>query len=171
MHLDSIEIVVLVIALIAFVTYRQSRWQIFDLTRLFRSPILFLVIGVVTTASTLSGRGGVGHVGALDVVIIGVELVLGLAAGLLMGRTTESRTVDGVTSFRLRPVGLGIWIGFIAVRIGLGVVAHLLGASFAAQPIAIFFVLAVVKGVQAVMVRTQIERQAEHRTVYAGTGF
>lgn len=158
MNLETIEMIVLTVAVIAFVTIRQTRWSPVSLGKLFRMPFIFGLIGVVGVAQAAGKPGGIGRLGGLDVAVIAVELVIGVVAGWLMGAQTEIATVGGVTRSRLRPAGLAIWLGFIGVRIGLGVLGSVFGLAIATQPTMIFLVLAAVKSVQAVMVRQRIDQ-------------
>ena len=150
--------IVLAIAVIAFVTIRQTRWSPVSLGRLFRMPLIFGLVGIVMAVQAAARPGGLGHLGGRDVAVIAIELAVGVVAGWLMGRQTEIATVDGVTRSRLRPAGLAVWLGFIGVRISLGVLGSVLGLGIVTQPMAIFLVLAVVKGIQALMVRERLDR-------------
>ncbi|GAA3628140.1 hypothetical protein [Microlunatus ginsengisoli] len=173
MSTNTIETIIIALAAIAFVTYRQTRWQSVDTSRLLRMPVILAVVGLITIAGTLQHEPHGWHPGVLDIVVLGGELLVGLAAGVLMGRLTLLRTVSGKTEFRLSGPGLGVWLGFIALRIGFGVLAAVVGATFAAQPGATILVLALIKCVQAYVVRERVDRHhaEESRRTYAASGF
>lgn len=172
MNPDTIEMIVVAVAVIAFVTIRQTRWSPVSLGRLFRMPLIFGLVGVVMGVQAVA-KGSLGHLGGRDFAVIAIELAVGVVAGWLMGRQTEIATVNGVTRSRLRPAGLAVWLGFIGVRIGLGVLGSVLGLEIVTQPMAIFLVLAVVKGIQALMVRERLDRHRSElsQPAYARSGF
>jgi hypothetical protein len=155
------------VVIIAFVTYRQSRWVPVRLGKMLRMPIIFVVVGVLEVPSSLKQLPAGWHLDTLDVVVIAVELVLALGVGWLMGRLAEIRIIDGILSSRLGRRGIAVWLGFIAVRVGLGFAAVAWSAPLAALPATIFFVVAVIKSTQLVVVR---ERVAANRSQPAGVG-
>jgi hypothetical protein len=169
----TIETVVIALAVIAFVTYRLRRWQTVNLSRMLTMPLILVVLGV----ASLAGPGGHlprgWHLGFLDIAILGFELAVGLVVGWIIGRLTEIRTTDGVTRSRVSYPGLAVWLGFVALRIGLGVAASMLGASLAAMPAMTIFVVALIKGVQVLLVRERVIRHAdaERARSFVGTGF
>jgi hypothetical protein len=91
-----------------------------------------------------------------------VELALAVVGGLLMGRLTKIETIDGQIKSRLSGPGLAVWFGFIAVRIGLAVLAHATGAELASSTPLIFLMIAVVKATQAFLITQRVSR---HRAV------
>lgn len=160
MSVQTFEMIGIAVLVIAVVTIRQCRWQPVNMSRLIRMPLVFGVIGVVELITGLSHVGSGLHVRGLDVAIIGGELTLGLLAGWLMGRLTRIRRIEGVLKFRLAGPGIGVWLGFIVVRIGLAGLAHVLNAELAEQSGTVLIVVAVIKTIQALMVRDRIERHA-----------
>lgn len=136
-------------------------------------PLIFGLVGVVMGVQTVAKPGGLGHLGVRDLALITIELAIGVLAGWLMGRQTEIAMVNGVTRSRLRPSGLATWLGFIGVRIGLGVSGSMFGLGIVTQPMVIFLVLAVVKSIQALMVRERLDghRAEVAQPAYARSGF
>jgi hypothetical protein len=159
--MTTTETIVLALAVLAFITYRQTRWVPVTLGKLLRMPAIFVAAGLLQIPSTARQLPAGWHLGATDVVLIGAELVLALAVGWLMGRLTEIAVVGGSVSSRLGAPGVAVWLGFVAVRIGLAVVGGALHAPLATLPVVIFFVVAAIKVTQAVVVR---ERLAQHGT-------
>ena len=173
MSMNTIETIVVALAVIALVTYRQSVWQPVRPGRLFRMPIVLGAVGLITISGTVQHLPHGWHPGALDVVVLVGELGAGLVAGIMMGRLTHIRTVDGVVQSRLSGPGVGVWLGFIALRVGFGVLAAVVGATFAAQPGAALLVIALIKVVQGLVVRERVSRHRseESRKIYAASGF
>jgi hypothetical protein len=168
MDLHTVETVVIGLAIIAFITYRLSQWQSVRPSRLLRMPLILAVLGVISLAGS-SQQLLHWHPAVLDLAILGAELTIGVVAGWLIGRLTEIRTFADGTKSKLVPVGIAVWLGFIAIRIGFGVAASMLGASLAALPGLTLIVLAVVKGVQGLMVHGRVVRHlaAERPPTYA----
>lgn len=172
MNTDTVETIGIAVLVIAFITVRQSVWQTVNLTRLLRMPVIFGLIGVVSLVTGARALSHL-HVGVVDVLIIGTELALGLLAGWLMGRFTQIRRFGDQLKSRLGAAGIGVWLGFLVVRIGLAVVAHVVDAGLAEQTGTILIVVAVIKTVQALMIRERIDRHqaAERQREYAAVGF
>lgn len=147
------------IALLIFISVRQLRWQPVALKRLLTMPVILLGAGVVIAAQTYQSLSAL-HPGAVDVMSIVVELALAVVGGLLMGRLTKIETIDGQIKSRLSGPGLAVWFGFIAVRIGLAVLAHMTGAELASSTPLIFVMIAAVKATQAFVI---IQRVSRHR--------
>ncbi len=154
------------IALLIFISIRQLRWQPVALRRLLMMPVILLAVGVVVATRTYSDLGAL-HPGAGDVMSIVVELALAIVGGLLMGRLTKIETIDGRIKSRLTGPGLAIWFGFIAVRIGMDVLASMTGAELAASAPMILLMVAVVKGTQAFVITQRVNR---HQAIGTGTG-
>jgi hypothetical protein len=131
------------------------------MAKLLRMPVIFAVAGAVMISQSAHQLPPGWHLGAMDAVVIGFELVVALAAGWWMGRLTQIRTIDGTVSSRLGRGGVAVWIGFLALRISLDLSASAISAPLAALPATIFFVIAAIKIVQAVIIR---ERVARHRS-------
>jgi hypothetical protein len=168
MDQHTVETIVIGLAIIAFITYRLSQWQSVRPSRLIRMPLILGVVGLIS----LAGSGPQllhQHITVLDIALLGAELTIGVVAGWLIGRLTEIRTFADGTKSKLVPVGIAVWLGFIAIRIGFGVAASMLGASLAALPGLTLIVLAVVKGVQGLMVHGRVVRHlaAERPPTYA----
>lgn len=166
--LTTLEWILLALAAIAFFTYRLSRWQSVEPAKLAKMPVIFGIVGAVSLAGSAHQLAGA-HVHLRDVTILAVELVVGAGVGLLIGRLTQIKTFpDGVRS-RLVGPGIAVFLSFIAVRIGLGVLAGVLGASVAALPALTFLVLSVIKGVQGLVVHQRVvqHRQIEQQQAYA----
>jgi hypothetical protein len=157
MSVESLLSIVAGLAVLVFVSVRQMAWQPVNLGQLMRMPLIMAVIGVVITAEAF-GSGKPQHFGAVDAVIISAELVIAVLGGWLMGRLTQIATIGGRTMSRLRPSGLLAWIGFIAVRIGFAVLAHLFGAGVASGTETILFMVAIVKATQGLTVRERVAR-------------
>jgi hypothetical protein len=146
------------ILLIAFITYRQTRWQPVRVAKLLKMPLIFAVIAVVLLTQSVRQLPAGWHLDALDFGVIAFELVLGLGVGWWMGRLTQIRTSDGVLSSRLGGAGVAVWLGFIALRIGLGIAASVMSAPLAALPATVIFVVVAIKIVQAVVIRGRVAR-------------
>jgi hypothetical protein len=157
MSSETILTIVLGLFVLIFISVRQMRWQQADIGKLMKMPLILALAGVVIAATSWTGNL-LSHVGPLDFLVAGVELGAALVGGWLMGRLTEIATIKGVTQSRLRPAGLAVWLGFIALRVGLGVIAGLLGAALASTPAMILFMIAIVKATQGLIVRDRIAR-------------
>jgi len=155
MSTQTILTIVIGLAVLIFISFRQMRFQ--QPARQARMPIVLGAIGVIEAFSTWN-NGLLGKLSALDFALIGVEACLAVLGGWLMGRLSEVATVNGSTQARLRPAGLAVWLGFIALRVGMATLGRFLGAELADNVAVILFMVAIVKGVQVLVVREQIAR-------------
>ncbi|WP_051172126.1 hypothetical protein [Microbacterium indicum] len=157
MNAQTLISVAISVVAILVISFRQLAWRRFVPRKLVILPLFLLVCGVCLGAA--AGAGAlVSTAGALDVVLIVVQLALAVGAGLWMGRCVEIAPHDGALATRLRPAGLGIWFGMIAIRLGLDGVAHLIGAHLAGSIALILLMLGVAKGTQGVVIALRVRR-------------
>ncbi len=90
-------------------------------------PFALTGYGVYTLAHTMHGTPS-----PADIALLGVELVLGIVAGLARGVTIRLYVRDGVLWQRYTVVTLLIWIAMIAVRVGFAFAGHAMGANLSA---------------------------------------
>lgn len=162
--MNTTETIAIALVVLAFITYRQTRWVSVKLGKLLRMPVIFVIAGLLQIPSTSQQLPPGWRLGGLDVVLIAVELVLALIVGWQMGRRTEIASVDGVVSSRLGGAGVAVWLGFVAVRVGLAFAGAALHAPLATLPVVIFFVVAAIKITQAVVVRERVASHQEQRS-------
>ncbi|MFI5893920.1 hypothetical protein ACIA5D_27855 [Actinoplanes sp. NPDC051513] len=99
----------------------------------------------------------------VDVVILGLSAVFALASGALMGwiaRFRPSPTNPGMVESRTGRLGVGIWIGLIAVRVALDVAGHRMGSDLAVSTGTILLVLALNRAASALVVSARQPRRA-----------
>lgn len=162
----TIMSVLLGLALLLFISLRQMQWQSVRIGKMLRMPVVLFAVGLFVAAQTFKNPS-ILHPHGAEIALIGLEVVLAVLGGLVMGRVTEIATRAGVTSSRLRPAGLGVWFGFLAVRIGLDLFAHTLHFELAASTPLILCMVAIVKATQALVVRDRVERHEAQQTAGA----
>ena len=158
MSVQLVANVIIGLALVAFLAYRQATWQYLDPTRIWRTPLVMGVIGVVVLAQTKA------TITTTDVVFLAVEALITIGIGLTMGRITRFRTVGTPDSkgrtMQSRTGGLGaaLWIVLIVVRVGLDVLGGHLGAHLLTSTGTILLVLALNRAARALVVDQRIPR-------------
>ncbi|MGG7306623.1 hypothetical protein ACQXVK_05450 [Curtobacterium sp. AB451] len=146
------------IALVAFLGYRQATWQYLDPTRIWRTPLVMAVVGVVVLTRTRS------TITTTDVVFLAIEALVTIGVGLTMGSITRFRTAGtpdrkGRTiQSRTGALGAVLWIVLIAVRIGLDVLGGHLGAHLLTSTGTILLVLALNRAARALVIDGRIPR-------------
>jgi uncharacterized membrane protein len=146
------------IALVAFLAYRQTTWQYLDPARIWRTPLVLAVVGVVVLAQSAA------TVTTTDVVFLGLEAIVTVAVGLTTGSITRFRTVATPDSkgrtlqSRTGWLGAALWVVLIAVRIGLDVLGGHLGAHLLTSTGTILLVLALNRAARALVVDQRIPR-------------
>lgn len=159
----TVLIILLAIGGLIFISVRQMRWQRTG-SGLMAMPIVLALVGVYEAATTWNGAL-LARVSAVDILLMAAELCFAICGGWLMGRLTQIATVNGATRSRLRPTGLAVWIGFIAIRVGFAVLGGVLGAALASNTAVIIFMIAIVKGTQMLIVK---ERVSRHESAVSG---
>lgn len=148
------------IVLVGFLAYRQATWRSLDPARVWRTPIVLGVVGVVLLAQSVA------VVTTLDVLLLGVEALVSVAAGLAMGAMTRFRTAptpdDHGRTLQARTgwAGAGLWVLVVVVRIGLDVVGGHLGAHLLTSTGAVLLVLAMNRAARALVVDQRIPHTA-----------
>ena len=115
------------------------------------------VVGAIGVRQRLSGKQHPA-VTTTDLGLLAIELVLSLGVGALMGRLAVFRADPAdraVLQARTGWAGVSLWIVLIAVRIGLDLTAHALGASFVASTGVVLILLAVTRGTSALVTRAR----------------
>lgn len=155
MSTHTLLTIVLGIGVLIFISIRQMSWQ--QPGRQLKMPLVLAVVGVIQAISSWN-HALLGKLSMVDFLLVGVEVVVALIGGWLMGRMTQIATINGVTQTRLRPAGLAVWLGFIALRVGMAMVGAFLGSALASNAAVILFVVAIVKGTQMLIVWDRANR-------------
>jgi hypothetical protein len=176
MTVQNIADIVIALAVVGWVIYRQLTWQAVRIGRLWRTPLIFAVVGVVMLAQTNSLKA----VTPVDLSILVGELLISLALGAAMGRMAAFRTrpqrasdvtsrhgVVGsfnpsatVTETRTGGLGAALWVVLIAIRIGIElVVSHYFNSPLLESTGTILFVLAANRVARAFVVANRMERK------------
>ncbi len=112
--------VLIIAAVVVFVVVRRFIGQPLKPAALIL-PVLVTVDGVVQ----LRGH----HLSGVDVALIGIELVVALAVGVVRGTTVQLFTRDGHLWWRYRLMTLVVWIAGALLRFGLAAGGQLAGAD------------------------------------------
>lgn len=156
MSVQLIANVVIGLALVGFLAYRQMTWQSVDPARIWRLPVILGIVGVVLMANEKT------TVTSTDVVFLGIEVLLSVAIGLTMGAITTFRSMPTPDqrgrTLQTRTGWLGgvLWIVLIAVRIGLDVAGAHLGAHLLTSTGTILLMVAVNRAARALVVDQRI---------------
>ncbi|RKR75543.1 hypothetical protein [Frondihabitans australicus] len=158
MSIQLLSNIVIGIALVGFLAFRQMRWSYVDRSSLWRMPIILAVIGVVSIANMSKGLTITG----VDIAFIGVELLISVGLGLVMGRITVFRRATQADSkgrlIQARTGGLGaaLWLVLIAVRVGLDVAGGFMGAHLVTATGVILLTVAVNRAARALVLDAKI---------------
>lgn len=166
--------ILIAIAVLGWVIYRQLTWQVVRISRLWRMPVILGIVGVIMLAQTKS----LSAIQPIDIAILIGELALALGVGAAMGRLATFRTraqrpsdVDtrnGQTHNPMATViesrtggwGAALWLILIVVRVGVELlVAHYLNSPLLTSTGTILLVLAANRVARAFVVGTRMERK------------
>ncbi|AMM19720.1 hypothetical protein AX769_05630 [Frondihabitans sp. PAMC 28766] len=162
MSIQLIENVVIGLALVAYLVYRQLRWTGIDRGSIWRLPIVLGIIGVINLSSMSKGT----VVGAPDIAFIGIELVIAVVIGLMMGKLTTFRTAarpdskGRVIEARSGRAGAALWVVLILVRVGLDVLGGVMGAHLLTATGVILLTVAVSRAASALVIDSKLPQAA-----------
>lgn len=169
--------ILIAIALLAWIMYRQFTWQLVNPSRLWRMPIIIGIVGIAMLAQTKS----LNAIKPIDLLIFAGEVVVSLAVGAAMGmlarfrkrpqqasdvdtRRNPNASVDPsimVTESRTGGLGAALWLALIVVRVGIEIgVSHYLHSAFLASTGTILLVLAANRVARAFIVTRRMEQKA-----------
>lgn len=88
MTIQSLADILIGLAVVGWIVYRQLTWRIVSISKMWKMP---LILGVIGIAMLAQGKGG--HpITAIDIAVLAVELVVSVGIGLVMGRLAVFRT-------------------------------------------------------------------------------
>jgi hypothetical protein len=157
--------VVIGLALVGFVAARQLRWRRVDRASVWKMPAILGIIGLFSLGSASKGL----TIHSVDIVLIGVELVISVCTGLLMGRLTTFRTAQSPDSkgrtieARTGGVGAALWVVLIAVRIGIDVLGGFMGAHLLTATGVILLSVAINRAAAALVLDSRLPQVARVR--------
>jgi hypothetical protein len=158
MTVQNLFDIVLGLALVGFIAFRQTTWGYVDPARVWRMPLVLGVIGLVTLSQSHA------KITTTDVVFFGIEALVTIGVGLVMGRLTTFRVApqpnDKGLTIQARTGGWGaaLWLVLIAVRVGLDVLGSAMGAELLASTGAILLALALNRAARAVVMDQRMPR-------------
>ena len=124
MTIQTIANAVLILLVIGWIGVRQLAWRPVALSKMWRSQLIFAVVGVILLAQQVKPAA----ITPLDLAVVAGELVISLAVGAWMGAIARFRRLpqpiatgkDGrdvaVYESRTGVLGLILWLVVIAVR-------------------------------------------------------
>ena len=126
--------ILVVIGVVGFVIYQQVAGQAVQGRRLIVLPAVVTVVGFLNLHAAK-------HIHPADIVWLTVGAIGSLLIGLAFGAITRLRERDGALWSQLPLRGLWLWVGLIAWRVLIMLLAHRSGAHVAASATPLLFTL------------------------------
>jgi hypothetical protein len=176
MNISSVVDILIALAVVCWIIYRQFTWQLVSPRSLWRMPAIVAIVGIVM----LSQTKGLTAVSPVDLAILVGELLLSLGLGAVMGtlarfRTRGQRASDvrqrsgapvefdpsiTVTESRTGALGAALWVVLIVVRVGIELLtAHYFPSALLASTGSILLVVAGNRAARALVVTMRMERR------------
>jgi hypothetical protein len=176
MNSSTLVNILIAIAVLAWIIYRQFTWQLATPSRLWRMPAIIAIVGVVMLAQA----NALTDIKPVDLLVFAGELVLTLGIGAAMGtlatfrtraqRATDVRQRSGipvdfdpsvtVTETRTGALGAALWVVLIAVRVGIELLtAHYFPSALLSATGTILLVVAANRAARALVVTVRMERR------------
>ncbi|GAB3563517.1 hypothetical protein [Spelaeicoccus albus] len=148
------------VAVIGLVAYRQLSWGRVNPRKLLILPAVLAAIGLYDLKDLVAGAQSFT---ALDAWFIAGQTVIAVALGLIMGKVVKFKTDGDVVYSRAGAIGAALWIGFIAVRLGVDALAHASGATVAGSVSVIMLTVAVNRFTQNALVLSRYNAHSSER--------
>lgn len=159
----SVANVLIALALVAFIVYRQLRTRRVSEAQPYRLVLILGVIGLIETWQFRQQHVVSGEAWAL----LAASLVVGAGFGALRGRTTHVWRDGGVLYRRGNALTLALWLVGLALHLGVDVaIKHVDASAAGLGSISVLVYLAVTLGVQQMLVL----QRAEHLPVTSPSG-
>ena len=176
MNITTVVDILIALAVVCWIIYRQFTWQLASPSRLWRMPAIIVVVGVVMLAQTKS----LTNIKPIDLLIFAGELVVSLGLGAIMGslarfrsrpqRESDVRQRGGmpgvfdpsvtVTETRTGGLGAALWVVLIAMRVGIELLTtHYFPSALLASTGTILLVVAANRAARALVVTMRMERR------------
>jgi hypothetical protein len=176
MNTQSVLDILIALAVVGWVIYRQLTWQVVRIGRLWRMPIILAIVGIIMLAQGKALTG----IQPIDLAILVGELLIAVALGAAMGSMAKfrvrpqqasdvtSRRGDvgsfdpstTVTESRTGGLGAALWIVLILVRVGIEIaVSHYFTSPLLESTGTILFVVAANRAARAFVVANRMERK------------
>ena len=159
MNSTTLIYILLGLAILALISYRQMQFSAVNLGKAIRLPIVLLAVAVLIGVQSATPEQW--DVSGTDIALLCGEVLVAIAAGWIMGRLTQVQVVDTVLCSRVRGAGVAVWCAYLVLRITGSVIAHLDHLTLSASLPAIFVMLAIVKGTQAIVVARRVHRHSD----------
>ena len=153
--LHALPYILLGIGVLVYVSYRQTLFSAVTRRKSLRLPLILLIAALIAASQMFTAQD-FARFSPVDGALIVGEVALAVVAGWAMGKLTQIATVDSVLSSRLLPAGLAIWFAFLALRILGSVFAQMHHLTLTGSVPSVLLMIAVVKGIQALMVQARI---------------
>lgn len=181
MTISNLADILIAIAVLVWVIYRQLTWRPVSAGSMWRMPLIMGVVGVIMLAQMKDIKA----ITTLELTFLLVELAVSFGLGAAMGtravfrtraqresdvmnrrgeRTGEWNPANVVTESRTGVVGLVLWLVLIAVRVGVDLLANQMGATLITATGTILIALAVNRAGRALVISHRLE---QHRLVNA----
>ena len=173
MNSDTLLTIVIGLALLVWIGYRQLNWTPVAPDRMWRMPGLLAIIGVFL----LVKDGAVQHVSGTDVAVLAIETVISLGIGAVMGAIAHIRPMSddairadaaknsGRSSGALPTVetrngwfGMALWLVLIATRVGGEFLAHANHSQLLMSTGVILVTIALNRGVRILVITQRAQR-------------
>jgi hypothetical protein len=164
--------IVLGIALLGWIGYRQLTWTAVAPERMWRMPALLAIIGVVTLFQ--SGTGD--RISAGDLGVLAIETLISIGLGAVMGLMAHFRPIGERTlaafhatdrgrslsapaiETRTGWTGMALWLVLIATRVGGEVYAHLAHSTLLMSTGVILLTVALNRAIRIVVITQRAAR-------------
>jgi hypothetical protein len=126
--MTSQTLITLVVALLvlARVLWTQSSWRPLEPERAWRGPLLLAVLGAAGILSS-----DLGPLTPADLGVVLIEVAVSAAGGARLAHRRRPPTTPVLLETRTGAPGILLWIGLLAVRIGLSAYSHSHGLALA----------------------------------------
>ena len=173
MNSSTLLSIVIGLALLVWISYRQLTWTPVVPSRMWRMPGILAIVGLVL----LVQNNAFAHVTGSDLAILAIELVISLGLGAAMGALAHFRPMsdDSRRAYAARNAarvqgvlpaletrngwfGMALWLVLIAIRVGGEFWAHANNSALLMSTGVILLTVALNRGVRILVIVLRAER-------------
>jgi len=152
----------IILAMTGYAVYQQTRRHELNGAKRFKLAIIYIVVGLCVGGMHLPNS-------PLAVLFLGLSIALSLVVGLVRGRLTTLWVEDGRMYSQGTALTVGLFLGMIAVKFGLGTIAYFAHVNESGGIGEILLMVGVMVAVQAQMIWNRAQRLAPQDALASGS--
>jgi hypothetical protein len=142
---------VAILALVGYAIYRQTRTTEITGRGRFKLAVIYSIVGICVGVQLPHSDAGI--------ALFGAGILAGVAVGLLRGKLTHMWNESGRIYSRGTALTIGLFLGLVAFKFGLGTIAYLTHTSYTSGIGEVMLMVGIMLAVQAQLIWFRAQQQ------------